>query len=180
MGTTIDLISPHNALTVTLRPPDIDTDPRNGNRVVKKGVKVRFQNGRARVDEETFALLQESPSYTGIGGRKRVWLADELLSARGSGTQVVQGALGTVSGPAQRSRPTPEWDNTGGTALAAAIKSGELVVNYEDAFAYEMENKRRKTVARALTDAMLGDTQPDIPELETPAAVALPDDIEGV
>jgi hypothetical protein len=180
MSDTIELISPHNGLVVTLRPPDIDWNPQTGARVVKPGVKVRFQNGRAKVTPEEWALMQDAKVYTGEGGRKRVWLADEMLSTT-PGTKVVQGALGTAPTSVPLKPPTDEWDTTGAVALAKQITSGELKVDFESAWHYEMDKSRRKAVIRALTDAMLDGPAPSEPEpVATPAMVSLPDDIEGV
>jgi hypothetical protein len=179
MSDTIELISPHNALVVSLRPPDMDWDQRTGYRVIKPGIKVRFVNGRARVNPETWAILKETSDYTGVGGRRRVWRADEMLAPHG-GTQVVQGALGTISAPSAAKAPTQDWDSTGGVALAKRISSGELKVDYEAAFAYEMGKARRKTVIRALTDAMLDGPSTITPEPAGPEPVVLPADTEGV
>jgi hypothetical protein len=177
----IELMSPNANLTVTLRPPDVRTDARTGQRVEERGVKVRFNGGRAQIDEQYMELLEASPAYSGHGKKKRIFLASELMDAKPKGPAIVHGAIGTQSATAPAPRPSAEWDSTGGTALAATIRSGGFDGDPEAAFAYEMANKRRKTVIRALTDAMLNDAPaPEDQEATDFEPVQLPPDTEGI
>lgn len=158
----VDYISISRSQVVQITPPTEVYDQHGGKRVADPGYRVRFNNGRASVPADKAELLEQTPAFTGKGGRKRVFRADDALNVkRGSGPQIVSGAIG-APGATQRP-PTETWNQDGVMDLARRIRAGEIQ-NLDQALEYEMgpNGKRRKTVVRAITDTMLdGEEQPE-------------------
>jgi hypothetical protein len=172
----VELMSPNASLFLPLRPPLEIDDPRSGKRVAEPGVAVKFENGMAKVtDAETWELLQRSKHFTGQGAPKRVFLKGELMQTPSGPIGLTHGALTAATAKA-RPAPTPDWNEAGAVDLAKRIAEGQ-VKDLEAALAFELAGKRRKTVARALTDALLGDEKADQPEavpVLPPAAAPVP------
>lgn len=169
MTEMITLYSPYAGLTVTLVPPAEVDDPRTGKRITDPGVKVKFNNGRALATPEQWERLQEAPCFTGIGASKSVFTEDEATAMPKVGEgrpTVVTGAIGTK--PTAAGPPSADWDGAGAVALARRIGEGEFAGKLDSAFAYERTRQAgaRKTVLRALTEAMLGPDPEPLPAAE--------------
>ena len=170
------LMSPNASLTLALVPPLEIDDPRVGKRIAEPGVTVKFNNGFYQPTAEEWALIQESPYFTGKGQMKRVYVADEEMTPSVSQIGLTHGALTAATGR-KLPRPTEDWDEAGAVALAERISNG-AVSDLEGAFAYEMANKRRKTVVRAITEAMLGDEK--VADPAAPIVAPVPDGQGGL
>lgn len=167
-------MSPNASLMVPLRPPLEIDDPRSGKRVAEPGIMAKFEHGRfSTSDPETIELLESSPYFTGEGAIRRVWGEGDLMAPAGSGPLGLKHGALTSAAARQVGPPLEGWNEAGAVDLAARIGRGE-VRDLEAALSYELANKRRKTVARALTDQLLGDERPEQPAPTPPPAAAIP------
>lgn len=165
---TIDLMSVYPGHVVTIESFDEVIDPHFGKRRVPgTGKQIQFRDGRATIPADWMPLLEAHPSQliqTGKVGRADEWGAIPTSS----GPSLVDGAQATRVAATNRP-PHAEWDSATGRQIQEWIDT-RAVRDLEHAFAYEMANRRRKMVVRALTEAMLGDEPEPQPEPEPLAA----------
>lgn len=169
---------------VELKPPIMQYLPNGGHVIVEPTKMIRFQNGMAEVDEETFELLKDHSAFVGSAyGPRDVWLEDDPESpVEHRGVRVIDGAMSASTGR-QASAPTPDWDSDTPANLRKIIASGR--VNAQSAMEYEMTTGRRALVLRALADAIASTEQEDEPAEAAPApkrsrTVKEPDQLEDV
>lgn len=170
-GDEIPLISPKIGLTVVLTNDELEFNQGGGFRVVARGDRIKFKNGRAVATPEQWAMLQRHPVYTGEAGvvngvhmaaqPKQVWRADigDTTPAPGSGAvQVVDGARGTANG-VPVPEPIPNYRAMTPAEIQSALLQGKFGGKREiiEALSYEMTpgiGQRRDMVAGLFLEAL--------------------------
>ena len=112
----ISLVSPFANLRVSLESPDEVVDARFGKRKTGPGKQLRFTRHKATCPDEWWPLLETHSAWTGQGGQKMVWRADDNapMPSDISGPSIQVG-MATHRTGAQPSAPLEDWD-----ALSAA------------------------------------------------------------
>lgn len=179
----ISLVSPFANLRVSLESPEEVVDARFGKRKTGPGKQLRFTRHKATCPDEWWPLLEAHSAWTGQGGQKMVWRADDNapMPSDVSGPSIQIG-MATHRTGAQPSAPLEDWDALSAAKIKAALDAGR-VKNPEAALNYELAHLRRKMVVRHITDAMLGDApEAKAPETEDVAdsySAPAPDDLEA-
>lgn len=181
----ISLVSPFANLRVSLEPPEEVVDARFGKRKTGPGKQLRFTRHKATCPDEWWPLLEAHSAWTGQGGQKMVWRADDdsALPASASGPAIAVG-MATHKTAGGASIPLEDWDSMSAAKIKAALDAGR-VKNLESALNYELSHLRRKMVVRHVTDAMLGDSDAKDTKAPEPEDVAesfsapAPDDLEA-
>lgn len=165
--TTIKLRSRFANHKVELVAPVMQYLPNGGHVIVQQAKTIRFNNGMAEVDEETFELLKQNRAFTGSSsGPRSVWAEnDPSAPVEHQGPRVIDGAM-SASTSRLANAPTPDWDSATPANLRKLISDGK--VNPMSALDYEMGNGRRALVIAALADAIASTEQVDEQTQEAP------------
>lgn len=155
MGKMIELRSNKARAHVILRGSVEATDVNGSKRIVNGPVKIVFRDGRAQLAEEHMDLLRAATAFTGDGGEKLVWLAEDLVVSDINGPRVVVGAVG-APGVKRSIAPKEGWDAATAKQVVEWVQDG-IVHDLEAAWAWEMAGGRRKTVVTAITNRLLSD-----------------------
>lgn len=179
----ISLVSPFASLRVSLESPEEIVDARFGKRKTGPGKQLRFARHKATCPDEWWPLLESHSAWTGQGGQKMVWRADDNAPMPSDITgPSIQIGMSTHQTGAQASAPLEDWDALSAAKIKAALDAGRIK-NPEAALNYELAHLRRKMVVRHITDAMLGDApEAKAPEPEAVAesfSAPAPDDLEA-
>lgn len=179
----IALVSPFANLRVSLESPEEVVDARFGKRKTGPGKQLRFTRHKATCPDEWWPLLEAHSAWTGQGGQKMVWRADDDAplpsGSSGPDIQIGMATHRNANGP---SAPLEDWDALSAAKIKAALDAGRIK-NLDLALNYELAHLRRKMVVRHITDAMLGDApEAKAPEPEAVAdsfSAPAPDDLEA-
>lgn len=153
----IDLVSKYRALRVIVEPTQTTLDPQRGLVVTAPPVLVQFRNNMASVDKKVWDKIKDMSVYTGLGGQKMVWRADEPAAplAGGPGNVVVKSGMTVGHAAPQKKEPLEGWDGMTVKDVKQAIEAGRIR-DYAEAIEFESRKsgRKRKTVIAALADAM--------------------------
>lgn len=153
----IDLVSKYRALRVIVEPTQTTLDPQRGPVVVAPPVIVQFRNSIASVEKDVWEKIKGMHVYTGVGGEKMVWRADEPAApiGHGPGNVIVQSGMAVGHAAPQKKEPLEGWDGMNVKDVKQAIDAGRIR-DYAEAIEYESRKggRKRKTVITALAEAM--------------------------
>lgn len=146
----LTLVSPNKSLWVSLSTNEDDYNHQGGMRMVKRGLRVRFDNHFADVDD-TPEMREQLADHAGYG-RTFFFKDDPDAPPVPGGVGVVEGQLHGASRRDDLVPPTPEWDTTGARELRGLISSGR--VDLQEALAWEGAHNAREQVLGALGRAI--------------------------
>ena len=181
----ISLVSPFANLRVSLEPPEEVVDARFGKRKTGPGKQLRFTRHKATCPDEWWPLMEAHSAWTGQGGQKMVYRADDdsALPSSASGPAIAIGMATHKTGGGVTA-PLEDWDSLSAAKIKAALDAGR-VKHLDPALNYELSHLRRKMVVRHVTDALLGDSDDKAAKAPEPEGVAdsysapAPDDLEA-
>lgn len=154
---SITLVSRYRSLRVVVEPTQTMLDPQRGPVVVSSPVLIRFQNGVAEVSDEVFDKVKDTPSYTGDGGEKLFWRADDVEAPVASGGDAVGIRSGMQVGHAAplKNEPLDGWDSMTVKEIQQALAAGRIS-DAGSAIEYESRSggRRRSTVIKALASML--------------------------
>lgn len=168
----IELVSPHANLWVSLTTNVDDYSGLGGMRVVKRGDRIRFNRGRAKVPA---AWKDDIESTRGFGSQF-FYAVDPRAVVAAGGPTVVSGQLRTRTPAEVETPPMPEWDTMGPREIREALEAG-MVADLQYALAYEGAKRARAQVLASLGKAIReekgstdDDDPPATPEADPSAA----------
>ena len=173
---TLELVSPHANLWISLTTNLDDYTGLGGMRTVKRGERIRFRGGRAVVSADLRDAVMQTNGY----GRDFFVAEDPraVLQRALGGPQVHAGQVLSRMPLASEEPPLPDWDTTGARGLRTAIENGE-VTDLQAALMWETRpraGKARAQVLDALGKALRAKHGDGEPEEETTPPATDPQD----
>ena len=177
----LELVSRHKNHWISLETNLDDYNSLGGMRTVRRGTRVRFSNGRAKVSADLRDAVEAHPNF----GLSFFWAEDPRAALQRAlgGPQVVSGQL-RASLPASDNPPLPDWDTMGPREIREALESGR-VADLQGALMWEGAKRARAqvlaTLGKAIRTANGGSDEDSTATSPSPEAAGLAtyDDDEG-